>query len=59
LFFVLSLALLFPFLALSNSLCRSAAPRLYAVLTGGRTRKQAEKPLSAKTISSELISQQR
>ncbi|WP_443216796.1 acyltransferase family protein [Rhizobium sp. Root1203] len=59
LFFVLSLALLFPFLAISNNLCRKAAPRLYAVLTGGRTRKQPEQPVSARNISSELISQQR
>lgn len=59
LFFVLSLALLFPLLAVSNSLCRTIAPRLYAVLTGGRTKKQADARASARAVSSKLASQQR
>jgi succinoglycan biosynthesis protein ExoH len=58
-FFVLSLLLLFPVLAVSNGLCRKITPRLYAVLTGGRTKKQSQNRTSARTISSELISQQR
>ncbi len=58
LFFVLSLILLFPLLTVSNNLCRNLAPRLYAVLTGGRTKKQAEKRAPA-GISPKLIPQQR
>jgi len=58
LFFVLSLALLFPFLAFSNGLCRDNFPRLYAVLTGGRT-KQSAKPASQRDASPKFISQQR
>ncbi|OCJ15115.1 succinoglycan biosynthesis protein exoh [Rhizobium sp. AC44/96] len=59
LFFLGSLALLFPVLAVSNNLCRTIAPRLYATLTGGRTKKRTEAPATAATISSEFISQRR
>jgi succinoglycan biosynthesis protein ExoH len=58
-FFILSLAVLFPILVATNSLCRKIAPRLYAVLTGGRTKKPSEKTASAGNISSKLIPQQR
>ncbi|QFY61037.1 acyltransferase [Rhizobium grahamii] len=58
-FFVLSLALLFPFLAVSNAACRRIAPRLYAILTGGRTKKPTDRTPSAGTIRPELVSQQR
>jgi len=58
LFFVASLALLFPFLIFSNGLCRANFPRLYAVLTGGRTKRSA-KPASQQDVSPELVSQQR
>jgi succinoglycan biosynthesis protein ExoH len=58
-FFVLSLVVLFPFLAISNNLCRKLAPRLYAVLTGGRTKKAADKRAQATNMSSKLASQQR
>lgn len=59
LFFIISLAVLFPFLAVSNNLCRKIAPRLYAVLTGGRARKPGDRQVSASAISSKLASQQR
>jgi succinoglycan biosynthesis protein ExoH len=59
LFFVLSLVVLFPVLAVSNGLCRRITPRLYAVLTGGRTKKQLDMRAPGHAISSKLISQQR
>jgi len=58
LFFVLSFALLFPFLTFSNGLCRKNFPRLYAILTGGRTKRSA-KPTSPHDVSPELATQQR
>lgn len=59
LFFILALALLFPILVVTNSLCRAAAPRLYAILTGGRTRKTPASPTSSGKISPQFASQQR
>jgi len=58
-FFILSLAVLFPFLAFSNNLCRRIAPRLYAVLTGARAKKPYEKLVTAGAAPSKLVTQQR
>ncbi|WP_183755552.1 MULTISPECIES: acyltransferase family protein [unclassified Rhizobium] len=58
LFFVLSFVLLFPLLALSNGLCRKNFPRVYAVLTGGRTKRSVHSA-SQRDVSPELVSQQR
>lgn len=58
-FFVLSLVVLFPFLIVSNDLCRKITPRLYGVMTGARTKKPYEKAASAGAAHSKLITQQR
>lgn len=58
LFFVLSFALLFPILALSNRVCRKNFPRLYAILTGGRT-KRSTSPTAHHDASRKLVTQQR
>ncbi|WP_132661903.1 acyltransferase family protein [Rhizobium azibense] len=58
LFFCGSLLVLFPVLVLSNSFVRSNAPRLYAVLTGGRTKKGSRSP-SRRDVPAEFVPQQR
>ncbi|WP_244480288.1 acyltransferase [Rhizobium sp. Root1220] len=59
LFFVGSLALLFPVLMATNGVVRAKAPRLYGILTGGRTRKQSAQAVSSGAISPKFISQRR
>jgi succinoglycan biosynthesis protein ExoH len=58
LFFCGSLLVLFPVLAVSNNLVRNNAPRLYAVLTGGRAKKGSQSA-SRREISAKFIPQQR
>ncbi|QRM44423.1 acyltransferase family protein [Rhizobium sp. BG4] len=58
LFFCGCLLVLFPLLALSNGLVRSNAPKLYAVLTGGRTKKGPHSP-SRRDIPADFVPQQR
>ncbi|SCW67309.1 succinoglycan biosynthesis protein ExoH [Rhizobium mongolense subsp. loessense] len=58
LFFCGSLLVLFPVLAVSNSFVRNNAPRLYAVLTGGRTKKSSQSA-SRRDVPAEFVTQQR
>jgi succinoglycan biosynthesis protein ExoH len=58
-FFVLSLAVLFPVLAVSNNVARRTVPRFYGVMTGGRTKKASGRTAPSNGVSTELLPQQR
>ncbi len=58
LYFVLAVATLFPILILSHAAVRTLSPRLYGLLTGGRTEK-AVKALQPAQVPQHLSSQQR
>ncbi len=55
LFFVGSIAILFPILIVSNNLTRNNAPRLYGILTGGRSKATPVKAALSPGISAEFV----